>query len=72
MTKTKTAAKSLPTKKKKTVAVKASSSALTAKLFIERLKKLQSAEELKKIQRYFKSGKGEYAEGDQFMGVKMG
>lgn len=72
MTKTKTAAKSLPPKKKKTVAVKAASSALTAKLFIERLKKLQSAEELKKIQRYFKSGKGEYAEGDQFMGVKMG
>src|SRR4026208_401147 len=33
---------------------------LTAKEFITRLKELQSAEELKKIQRYFKSGKGEY------------
>lgn len=44
----------------------------TAKQFIERLKKLQSADELKKIQRYFKSGEGEYAEGDTFMGVKMG
>ncbi len=44
----------------------------TAKNFIERLKKLQSAEELKKIQRYFKSGAGEYGHGDKFMGVKMG
>ena len=45
---------------------------LTAKVFIERLKKLQSDEELKKIQRYFKSEKGEYGYGDKFMGVKMG
>lgn len=44
----------------------------TAEQFIERLKRLQSAEELKKIQRYFKSGVGQYGEGDQFMGVKMG
>jgi 3-methyladenine DNA glycosylase AlkD len=44
----------------------------TAKNFIERLKKLQSDEELKKIQRYFKSGEGEYGHGDKFMGVKMG
>lgn len=49
-----------------------SSAGLTAKQFVERLKKLQSNEELKKIQRYFKSGKGEYGEGDKFMGVKMG
>jgi hypothetical protein len=63
MTKTKTAK---PLKKP------AASAAHTAKQFIERLKKLQSAEELKKIQRYFKSGKGEYSEGDQFMGIKMG
>jgi len=45
---------------------------INAKQFVERLKALQSAEELKKIQRYFKSGEGQYGEGDQFMGVKMG
>lgn len=45
---------------------------LTAKLFIERLRSHQSDEELRKIQRYFKSGAGEYGEGDKFMGVKMG
>lgn len=45
---------------------------LTADEFIKQLKIFQSADELKKIQRYFKSGKGEYGEGGQFMGVKMG
>jgi 3-methyladenine DNA glycosylase AlkD len=50
----------------------ASSKEFTAKQFIERLKALQSDEELKKIQRYFKSGEGQYGQGDQFMGVKMG
>jgi 3-methyladenine DNA glycosylase AlkD len=45
---------------------------LTAKQFIERLKKLQSDKEKEKIQRYFKSGEGQYGEGDQFMGVQMG
>lgn len=45
---------------------------LTAKTFIERLKTYQSDEELRKIQRYFKTGKGEYGYGDKFMGVKMG
>jgi len=45
---------------------------LTAKHFIERLKTFQSDAELKKIQRYFKSGEGQYGAGDTFMGVKMG
>lgn len=45
---------------------------ITAEQFVKRLHDLQSDEELEKIQRYFKSGKGEYGEGDQFMGVRMG
>lgn len=45
---------------------------LTAEQFIKRLKALRSAEELKKIQRYFKSAEGEYAAGDKFIGVRIG
>lgn len=44
----------------------------TAKAFEARLLALQSDNELRKIQRYFKSGEGDYGEGDHFIGVKMG
>ncbi len=44
----------------------------TAAAFVERLNQHQSDEELRKIQRYFKSGNGEYGEGDAFIGVRMG
>lgn len=43
-----------------------------ADAFAERLHELSSPEEHAKIQRYFKSGKGQYGEGDEFIGVRMG
>ena len=45
---------------------------LTAAEYVKRLERHQSDVELAKIQRYFKSGDGEYGEGDVFMGVRMG
>jgi 3-methyladenine DNA glycosylase AlkD len=45
---------------------------LTAAAYVERLASHRSAEELEKVKRYFKSGQGEYGEGDTFMGVRMG
>ena len=72
-----------PTPKKKTTpAVKSksptakkaapSNQKVNAEAFIKKLKTLTSAAELKKIQVYFKSGEGQYAEGDTFIGVRMG
>jgi 3-methyladenine DNA glycosylase AlkD len=45
---------------------------LTAKQFLVRLQAMQDDEELRKIQRYFKAGAGDYGEGDRFIGVRMG
>jgi DNA alkylation repair enzyme len=48
------------------------STEFSAKQFIERLKKLSSQTEAQKSQRYFKTDKGQYGEGDVFIGVRMG
>jgi 3-methyladenine DNA glycosylase AlkD len=44
----------------------------TAQAFIAALWENQSDRELEKIGRYFKSGAGDYGEGDRFIGVRMG
>ncbi len=45
---------------------------VSAARYVERLHALSSPEEQAKIQRYFKTGEGEYGEGDSFIGVPMG
>jgi 3-methyladenine DNA glycosylase AlkD len=45
---------------------------MTASEFLKKLKTYRSAEELRKIQRYFKTGDGDYGSGDHFIGVRMG
>ena len=63
---------SKPGKTAKKEKMSAASTGITAKRFVERLKAISSVAELRKIQQYFKSGEGEYGEGDVFMGVRMG
>jgi 3-methyladenine DNA glycosylase AlkD len=47
------------------------SSSAVAKLLISELKALSKPEKAEKMKRYFKTGKGEYAEGDIFWGVAV-
>src|SRR5262245_25484937 len=46
--------------------------ATTAKDFSKKMQDLSSPAEVEKYNRYFKTGKGQYGEGDVFIGVRMG
>jgi 3-methyladenine DNA glycosylase AlkD len=48
------------------------SASISAVEFVKKLRTYRSPDELKKILRYFKSGDGQYGEGDEFIGVRMG
>ena len=48
------------------------STGMSAEQFIKRLEALGSPEQAREHLRYFKTGPGEYGEGDQFIGVRMG
>jgi predicted 3-demethylubiquinone-9 3-methyltransferase (glyoxalase superfamily)/3-methyladenine DNA glycosylase AlkD len=43
----------------------------TAERFVKRLKAYRSPEQIKQYGRYFKPGKGDYGDGDVFIGVRM-
>lgn len=45
---------------------------LSAERFVEELNERRSPEQAEKYRRHFKTGEGEYGEGDEFMGVRMG
>ena len=45
---------------------------LTAERFVSELETHRSAEDRAQLLRYFKTGPGEYGEGDDFLGIRMG
>lgn len=51
---------------------KAGVETLSANKFMQRVHALSTAKEKEKIQKYFKSGAGDYGEGDIFIGIRMG
>jgi len=76
MAKTKTAKPETPRGKQKRIPKKEvspdTSTGITAKGFVGRLKEYRSPEELKKYHRYFKFDEGQSGKGDTFIGVRMG